>query len=225
MNATDLTLTRWGDPHIAPAWLEDGADIPADLEHAWIVLPAGDEARARALLAAGAAGVLLGDAALLDSALPGRLAGQYGGERIGVRLPMRPMPVSWTLDSDSNADFRCITPSLGERQWEVLLSDGAGTGTQAGWWLQQMFAQGAGRALLSLQGMEEADFNLHAGLMEDFGPSLWLDARGLDTPTLAAWVAWGQARNLALPPETDAAALRLAIAQLTGEVATEVATA
>lgn len=217
----ELTLTRWGG---LDTWLEDGAELPTDLQSTWIVLSSGDEARARSLLEAGAAGVLLGDAVLLDSTLPGRLAGQYGGERIGIHLPVRPMPVSWTLDRDCNADFRCITPSLGERQWEVLLSDGIGTATQAGWWLRQMFAQGVGRTLLSLRSMEEADFNLHAGLMEDFGSSLWLDARGMDTPTLAAWVAWGQARGLALPPETDAAALRLAVQQLTGEAAMEAAT-
>lgn len=223
MNENDLNLTRWGD---LDTWLEDGANLPVDLQSTWVVLPGGGEARARELLDAGAAGVLLGDAALLDSVLPGRLAQVYGGERIGVWLPLRPMPVSWTLDATglSNTDFRCVTPSLGERQWEVLLSDGAGTGTQAGWWLRQMFAQGAGRALLSPQDMEDADFNHLAGLMEAHGPSLWLDARGMEISMLAAWVAWGQARSLAMTPETDAAALRLAIAQLTGMVATEALT-
>jgi len=49
---SELTLTRRGD---LDTWLEDGANLPADLQSTWVVLSSGDEARARDLLEAGAA--------------------------------------------------------------------------------------------------------------------------------------------------------------------------
>src|SRR5512141_1072383 len=100
-----------------------------------IVLLDGDEARAHQLLAEGAARVLLGDAALLDGTLIRRLVEQYGGERIGVAVWARKHNVTWTLDMVSNADFRCLTPSYCKPGWELSLSHGGATGTDAEWWL------------------------------------------------------------------------------------------
>ena len=122
-----LIFAHWaGDDKLSEGmrFMRDGNELPASLEHLTIVLERGTEARAVELLTLGAERVLLADAALQDSGAVGRLVQQYGAERIGVWLPVKKRDVSWTLDCVSNADFRCLTPSVGKAGWEVLMSDG-----------------------------------------------------------------------------------------------------
>lgn len=163
-----------------------------------IVLSAGDEARAHLLLAEGAAQVLLGDAALLDGTLVRRLVEQYGGERIGVAVLARKHNVTWTLDMVSNADFRCLTPSYGKRGWELMLSSGGGTGTDAEWWLGEMLGCGASVALIQVD-MQDDDLNICAGLMESHGAKLWFTPWREADIDLEPWVRYGQVRQLLLP--------------------------
>ena len=165
-----------------------------------IVLAGGDEARAEALLAAGAPQVLIGEAALLDSGIIERLVAQYGGERIGLHVPVRNLAVDWSFETVSNADFKVVTPSLCEPTWEVLRADGSGTGTHADWWVGQMLERGVQTVLLRADIADDIDLNLCAGLVEKLGDRLWVAPLSNTAPPLADWIAFGQVRQLALPP-------------------------
>jgi len=178
-----------GDP--AGAWLASAAAI---------ILPVEGEARASELLTAGAARVLLGEAALRDPELLPRLAARFGAERIGVFVPARLMEVTWSFDTVSNADFRVVTPSLCEAGWEILRGDGSATGIRADWWLGEMKKRGASIALVQVDILDDTDLNLCAGLVEDLGDRLWIAPRRQSDPALADWVAYGKATQIALPP-------------------------
>jgi hypothetical protein len=206
MNANEtsqLTVRRWAEPAEAPAgatvFMLDGADLPADLSNIMVVVPEAGAARARHLLAAGAHKVLLGEAALLDSSTVKQLADEFGSERVGVWLPAKRMEVSWSLDLDSNADFRCLTPSVGTPSWEVLRGDGSRTGTEIAWWAEQMLGLGASLALVGVFDFEhDQDLNICAGLVERFGNRLWLTPLGNMEADLVPLVRFGRARQLAL---------------------------
>lgn len=163
-----------------------------------VVMLAGDEARAHQLLAEGVARVLLGDAALLDGTLIRRLVKQYGGDRIGVAVLARKHHVTWTLDMVSNADFRCLTPSYGKYGWELLLSHGDSTGTDAEWWLGEMLSCGASAALIHVD-MQDDDLNVCAGLLESHGSKLWFTPWQQPDIDLDPWVRYGGVRQLLLP--------------------------
>lgn len=166
-----------------------------------IILPDGDEARAEALLAAGARQVLIGEAALLDSGIIERLVTKYGKDRIGLTVPVRNLAVDWAFETVSNADFKVVTPSICEPTWEVLRADGSGTGTHAEWWIGQMVERGAQTVLLHADIENDIDLNLCAGLVEKLGEQLWVAPRSNGAPPLADWIAFGQVRQLALPAE------------------------
>lgn len=199
-------VNRWADvadaPFDEPVFLIDEGYLPTDLTNASVVLPNQGGERARELLILGAARVLLADAALMDSSLIGRLATEFGSERVGVWMPAKPMEISWTLDSVSNADFKCLTPSIGKPGWEVLKSDDSRTGTEVGWWIGQMLALGASVALVSVDMESEADFDSCAELIERFGERLWLTPLRDNEPDLQAWVQYGNAGNLVLAKDT-----------------------
>ena len=165
-----------------------------------VVLVAGDEARAAALLDTGARQVLIGEAALVDSGVVERLASHYGGDRVGLYVPVRRQAVDWSFETVSNADFKVVTPSLCEPTWEVLRADGSGTGTHAEWWIGQMLERGAQTVLLCADIDDDIDLNLCAGLVEKFGERLWVAPRTHAAPPIAEWIAFGQVRQLALPP-------------------------
>lgn len=189
------------DPAREAQFLFDGPGVDDCAGHcAAIILAAGDEARAAALLAAGARQALIGEAALLDSGIVERLAATYGTERIGLYVPVRKMAVDWSFETVSNADFRVVTPSLCEPTWEVLRADGSGTGTHAAWWIGQMVERGARTVLLGADIADDIDLNLCAGLVDMLGERLWIAPRTSSAPPLAEWIAFGQARQLALPP-------------------------
>ncbi len=177
----------------------DAEDLPQDLSGIAIVVPKAGTARAKQLLTAGARQVLLGDAALLDSALVKQLADQFGGERIGLWLPAKRMEVSWSLDLDCNADFRCLTPSLGAPSWEVIKSDDSRTGTEVGWWAEQMLTLGASIVLVgTFDLVDDVDLNICAGLTERFGPRLWFTPLGDQVSDLAPAVRFGNVTQLVL---------------------------
>lgn len=196
-----VVFARWGLPEAGSdeaCFVLDGAALPADLQHCNVVLENGSEARAEALLARGAACVLLADAAMLDSTAVSRLAERYGTERIGVSLLASRRHVSWSLDMVSNADFRCLTPSVGKHGWEIVLSDGTATGTDAEWWAGEMLALGASMALIRVD-MQDDDLNTCAGLMEAHGNRLWISPWQHPDADLEPWVRYGRLRQLLLP--------------------------
>lgn len=189
-----------GDGSCAGAFVFDDPAIDPALPAA-IALLREPEARAEALLAAGAACVLLGEAALLDSGVVERLAGRYGPGRIGVYVPARRLAVSWSFDTTSNADFKVVTPSVCEPAWEVLRADGSGSGAYAGWWIGEMVKRGAGLVLVQVDIEDDADLNLCAGLVEDLGERLWLGPLTDPAPRLDEWTTYGRLGQLALPAD------------------------
>ena len=199
----EITLCRWAKPEYGPfaepVFLFDGDDLPEDLTHVSVVLRAVGRERARELVARGAARVLLGESALLDSSLIETLSKELGAEKVGVWVPAQRLEVSWALDITSNADFRCITPSCAKPAWEVLKSDGSRSGTEAGWWLGQMLERGASLALLGVDIADDTGLNLCAELMEQFGSRLWLTPLENPEADLLPWVLYGQAKNLVIP--------------------------
>lgn len=198
----EITLRRWAQsedgPFAEPVFLFDSDDLPEDLSRVSVVVRSAGLERARELLARGAAQVLPGEAALLDSSLIETLSREFGSERVGVWVPARRQEVSWALDLHSNADFRCVTPSYAKPAWEVLKSDGSGSGTDAGWWLGQMLARGASLALLGAD-IDDTDLNLCAELVEQSGACLWLTPLANLEADLLPWIQFGQARNLVIP--------------------------
>lgn len=165
-----------------------------------VVLPAENEARAAALLDAGAARVFIGDAALADAGLVARLAERFGAARIGVYVPARRMEVNWSFETVSNADFKVVTPSVCEPCWEILRADGGASGTRVHWWLGEMIKRGASAALLRVDIRDDADLNLCAGLVEQLGERLWLGPLTHPEPALADWLAYGKLTRIVLPP-------------------------
>lgn len=184
----------------APVILLDCDSTPADPGRIeGIVAADGGKDRIRELLRAGAPRVFIGEAALLDGTLVEALVAEFGGERVGLYVPLRRMQVSWSLDAVSNADFRVMTPSVCEPCWEILRADGTRSGTHAGWWLGEMFARGASSALLRVDIADDADLNILAGLTERWGERLWLAPLADPAPDFAAWVELGGVRRLAVP--------------------------
>lgn len=199
----EITLRRWaktdGRPFDEPVFVFDGDALPEDLTRASVVLPAAGLDRARELLARNADQVLVGEAALLDSSLVERLSQEFGVDRVGVWVPVQRQAVSWALDTYSNADFRCVTPSVVKPAWEVLRCDGSSSGTHAGWWLGQMFERGASMAMFGVDMADDADLNLCAELMEAWGSRVWLTPLANREPDLLPWIRFGQAHHLAIP--------------------------
>ncbi|WP_296755184.1 HisA/HisF-related TIM barrel protein [Thiobacillus sp.] len=199
----EITLRRWvkpeDSPFAEPVFLFDSDELPEELSRVSVVLRSAGLERARELLALGAERVLLGEAVLLDSSLIEDMVREFGSERVGVWAPARRQEISWALDLHSNADFRCVTPSYAKPAWEVLKSDGSGSGTDAGWWLAQMLERGASLVLLGVDIADDADLNLCAELVERFSACLWLTPLANPEVDLLPWIQFGQARNLAIP--------------------------
>jgi hypothetical protein len=176
---------------------EPGVEAVAAL-CAGIVLANGDEQRAATLLTAGADCVYVGEAALKDSTVIDRLVTKHGAERIGVYAPLRRQSISWSFETVSNADFKTVTPSHCEPAWEVLRADGTGTGTLASWWLAALREQGASHFLVQVDIRDDTDLNRCAGLVEQFGDTLWIGPLADPQPHLADWVDYGQCRQIVL---------------------------
>lgn len=166
---------------------------------AQVVLGAQPEAIVSTLLDAGVARVFVAEAALRDSSLVQRLLKRYGATRVGLHVPVRRQAVSWSFDTESNADFSVVTPSLCQPVWEVLNAAGDPTGVRAAPWIDEMVARGVQSVLLRADIRDDADLNLCAGMVETLGNKLWLAPLSDPSPPVADWIAYGQARQLVLP--------------------------
>jgi hypothetical protein len=197
-----LECARWiTAAEVAPeglCFMHDSEDLPASLANICVVVADGTEEYASMLLDCGAAMVVLGDLALLDSLAVERLVQKHGGERIGVWLRAVKKHVTWSIDYISNEDFNCLTPSVGAPGWELSWNDGSLTGTDAQWWLGKMLSLGASKALISMD-MQDDDLNICAGLIEDHGDKLWFSPWQQPDADIEPWVRYGQVRQLALP--------------------------
>ncbi len=198
-----LKLTRWVKaaelPVAGECFVEDAADLPESLAQLNVAMGAGSEARAGELLARGAARVLLGELALLDSTAVERLLAEYGGERIGIWVRAARSSISWTLDAEApNAGFKCMMPSMGVAGWDVLKNDGTPTGTDAEWWIGQMIERGVSLVLIS-NDLQNEDMNICATLVLNHGDKLWFSTRLYSDADLEPWVRWGQVRQMVLP--------------------------
>jgi hypothetical protein len=213
--STALSIRRWvksGEgPSAEPVFMLDGL-LPDSLRNVTVATPAGNAARARELIACGADCVLLGDAVMRDSTLLASLNAELGEGKVGVWVPARRMGVSWALDFECNADFRCLAPSRVTPAWEILSSAGHATGTDAAWWIAQMLERGAAMALVAAD-IDDAGLNICAGLTEQFASRLWFTPLHDLEADVRPWVEYGQAANLVLPAidrydEAAVAALR-----------------
>lgn len=166
---------------------------------AGVVLGAESEATATALLNAGVSKVFVGEAAVLDASVMNRLLKRFGGARLGLHLPVQRQAVSWSFDTDSNADFSVVTPSLCEPAWELMRTNGASTGLLAKGWIDQMISHGVQSVLLRVDIRDDTDLNLCAGMVEMLGDKLWLAPLTGRDPAIADWIRYGQATQLALP--------------------------
>ena len=189
---------------------------------AGVLLGAESEATARALLEAGVSKVYVGEAAVLDASVMNRLLKRFGGERVGLHVPVARQAVNWSFDTDSNADFSVVTPSLCAPAWEVLRASGAPAGLLANGWIDQMVRHGVQSVLLRVDIRDDADLNLCAGMVEMLGDKLWLAPLLDRDPAITDWIRYGQATQLALPaalycrrhellPRTDNAAAGTAV--------------
>lgn len=177
-----------------------------DLSHVTVVLPQGGEAEARDWLGSGAARVLFADAAISDTGFIRRMVAALGADKVGVWLPVKRMGVKWVLDKTSNADFSCMTPSVGKPAWEVLHSNHARTGIDADWWARQMRQQGASCILVSTDYSDAHDHNIAAEMVEKCAGTLWFSPLGQTTVEWEqeSWQRYGNASQFVLPPEAEA---------------------
>ncbi|MBI5262727.1 MAG: hypothetical protein HY852_13025 [Bradyrhizobium sp.] len=198
-----LHVQRWARvdeaPFAEPVFIFDADGLPEDLSNVSVVMPQGGAARARELARRNAARVILGDAALKDSSIVAPLAKELGEAKVGVWLPVQRMMVSWALDVESNADFRCLAPSRAKPAWEVLTSNGAGSGTDALWWSQQMQERGAAIVLVGADLTGDADLDICAEITEVLGERFWLTPRADAKADMRPWLQYGHVRNLVLP--------------------------
>ena len=176
------------------------ASMPQAVNRALVVLGAESETAAVQVLSAGASRVFLGDAALTDPGVVSRLIQRFGAARLGLHVPVRRQSVSWSFETQSNEDFNVVTPSLCEPTWEVLLSNGESTGQRAAAWVDSMLAFGLQTVLMRADIADDTDLNLCAGMVESLGSKLWMAPLNDPAPPIADWVAYGQVRQLALPP-------------------------
>lgn len=203
--AATLTIGVWSAPGFAlpdhPLFmLDDETEAPV-CAGAHVVMERGSLARAATLFTAGASRVLLGAAALLDTALVQEAIARYGTQRIGLWLPARRMAVSWSINRESNADFSFIMPTCPVPRWELLLADGTGTGTDAAWFAREMARRGVEHLVLSLHQAEADDVAIGAELCGELGERLWLTFADAHTDP-AEWIRDSGARQLIV--NTDA---------------------
>lgn len=200
------TIRHWRSaaeaPFAEPAFVLATHAPGADMSGATVVLVREGLDLAQAFIERRADRILFGDAAIADTGFIRRAAAALSPERVGVWIPARRMPVNWSLDLHSNADFRCLTPSVGKPSWEVLRADGAGSGIDVEWWIRQMLAQGATCALVSVDFADEKDHLIFAEIVEKAGEALWLAPRAQAVAEWNAegWREFGNACQFALPP-------------------------
>lgn len=170
------------------------------LARAHVLLDSESEAEVAALLNAGIELVYVGNAALQDASLVPRLLKRFGPERLGLHLCARRQAVHWSFDTESNADFNVVTPSLCIPEWELLRTDGSATGVPLPAWLARQRDLGVASVVLRVDICDDADLNICAGIVESFGDLIWFAPFSDAQPALSDWIEFGQVRQLALPP-------------------------
>lgn len=224
MNASmPLQLATWTSTGVSnaagPQFMFDRGTVPNRLAGVSVVLETGGLARARMRLEAGASQVLLGDTALHQLALVRAAVEEFGRARTGVWVPARRAPVSWSLDSDSNCDFKCMVPSNPQARWDVLRADRLQAGLDVRRWVEKLLAQGVGTVLLAVDMQDDRDLDVCAGLVEEFGPALWFSPLDQPAGDFASWVEYGQVRRLVLPQGPGRAALARSLLEKFGPAA------
>lgn len=165
-----------------------------------VVLGEQSEGRAQTLLERGARRVHVADAALDDPELLGRLARHFGPARGGLCLNARRMRNDWSFETESNADFKVVTPSVCEPAWEVVRADGTPTGGRVLQWADLVERLGIASVLVRVDIEDDADLNLCAGLVEDLGERVCFAPATQRNPAIEDWMRYGRARRIALPP-------------------------
>lgn len=203
--AATLTVGVWSAPGFAlpdhPLFMFDDETGTPVCNGAHVVMERGALARIETLLAAGARRVLLGEKALLDTALVQDAIERFGARRIGLWLPARRMAVSWSINRESNADFSFIMPTCPVPRWELLLADGTGTGTDAAWFAREMARQGVEQLVLSLHQSAPDDLGICAELCADLGERLWLTVAAGQVD-YTEWIGCGGVRQLIVNADT-----------------------
>lgn len=167
---------------------------------AGVLLGTGGEERAARLLESGVARVFVGDAALTDPGVLGRLARRFGAGRVGFYALARRASNQWAFEPVSNADFKVVAPSVGEPAWEVLRHDGSLAGPTAHRGVEQMLRHGVRQAVVQVDIRDDADLNLCAGLVEMLGDDVCFAPAQDEAPRLDEWVRFGHVRRIALAP-------------------------
>ena len=189
-----------------PRFLDARGSKPSHCEGLAVIVEA---AAAAELLGRGASIVFVADTPDRVDECVARLSAQAGAFRVGVLVEAAPMEVRWRLECESNADFKTMAPSMPEPCWEVMSPGGLRTGLRADHWLRTLFARGATAAVVEadLSEARDADLNVCACLVEEFGDRLWLAPSGPDPCDLQPWMRFGQARRFVLAPEWQRALL------------------
>lgn len=214
----DFTLACWNDAvqdaGSTRCYVMDNEDADiADVAERFVVAPQADADRIDALLAAGAAQVLLGDSALRDESLVRTALLAHGAERIGIWMQVHRTQMSWGLDTSSNADFSVVAVTNPIPRWVVLMADGSATDVDAIWWAEQMAAVGCATVLVSVADPEDDDLLACAEMAECLGERFWLDTASTDVEELRFWRRYGQVSQLVLPDGSDAKATAAALEQ------------
>lgn len=202
----DLQIARWSEvteeKKSPPTFIFDKGNDLVDISGCYVVAPKANQARIEALMAAGASQVLLGETALLDSNLMNEVISEYG-KRIGIWLPVRRASTNWSLDSESNADFRFVSFSRPQPRWLVLRADGSLTDVDALWWAEEMLKAGCSSVMVSVKEPEDDDLLACAEMSEIATDHFWLDTGSIDIEELRFWVKYGHAHQLVVPAESD----------------------
>ena len=202
----DLQIARWsevaGEKKPSPTFVLDKGDTSVDISGCYVVAPKANRARIETLIEAGASQVLIGETALQDSNIVKELISEYG-KRIGIWLPVRRASTNWSLDSESNADFRFVSFSRPQPRWLVLRADGSFTDVDALWWAEEMLKAGCSSVMVSVKEPEDDDLLACAEMSEIAAEHFWLDTGSIDIEELRFWVKYGHAHQLVVPAESD----------------------
>jgi hypothetical protein len=203
----NLQIARWSEAAAkakgAPHFVFDKGDVTDDLADCYVVTPKADRTRIEALLAAGVCQVLIGEVALFDNNLVSDVVKQYGGERIGIWLPVRRASANWSLDRESNADFSFISISTPLARWMALRNDGCLTDVDALWWAGEMLKAGCSSVMVSVDDPQDDDLLACAEMSEIAADHFWLDTGSADVEELRFWVKYGHVQQLIVPAESD----------------------
>lgn len=206
MTASPAVFGCWtrGDGSAAPPRFFDTRDgEPSYCEGLCVIVDEAAADTAANLLAHGASMAFIAGAPARLGECVSRLVTQAGAPRVGVLLDAAPMEVRWSLECESNADFKTMAPSMPEPCWEVMAPGGMRTGIRVDHWLRTLFARGATAAVVQadLSAARDSDLNVCAGLVEEFGTRLWLAPGDAAPCDLQPWIEFGQARRFVLAPE------------------------